>query len=300
MKRIAVLGAESFLARNFIQYSIENNLEYEFELYGHTPNNIYPNLRYTLIDFGDIEDLKRIDLSADAIMVFIGRTGTTIGFKDYRSFIEVNEIMLLNILKAYVDLKSTARIIYPSSRLLFKSNEKEMINENSPKETKSIYAVTKLAAEEYLRIYNETFGVNSVIIRICTPIGSLLKDYGSYGTFEIFKNQALKNGKITIFGDGAQRKTFTFMRDICKAFSLLIDKNKLKHNDYNLGGQNLTLLNIAKCIAKEYNVPIEYVEWPKIDKKVDGGTVIFDSSRFDLEFDFSYSMFEFDSVEGKI
>lgn len=288
MKRISIIGSGSFLARNFITFCIAQKKDYTFELYDYVDRNDFPQFTSKTIDFNDKESVKQIDFDVDAVMIFIGKTGTINGFEIYKQFIDVNEVMLLNLLRAYKEASSNALIIYPSSRLIYKSNEKEKIAENAPKECKSVYAVTKLAAERYLHLYKEVYGVKYVILRICTPIGSLLDDFGNYGTFEIFKNQALEKKLITIFGDGKQKKTFTSMKDICKAFSLIIDKGYTNFYDYNLGGQELQLINIAESIAKEYNVDVNHVEWPDIYQKVDGGSVVFDSTRFDSEFLMEY------------
>ena len=43
-----------------------------------------------------------------------------------------------------------------------------------------------------------------------------------------------------------------------------------------------------KNIADRSKVPVEIVEWPELYYKVDGGTVVFDSSRFDKEFGMEY------------
>lgn len=290
MKHIAIIGSGSFLARNFITYCLNNGTDYKFDLYNQTKRNGFKEIPVNGIDFGDINSVRTINFNVDAIMVFIGKTGTINGFDDYQQFIEVNEIMLLNILKAYAENNSKALIIYPSTRLIFRSNEMQGITEESERECKSIYAVTKYAAEEYLKLYKIIYGLSYVILRICTPIGSLLNDFGNYGTFEIFKNQALEKGEITVFGDGKQKKTFTSIVDICKAFKLIIDKGQTDFADYNLGGQDLQLIDIAQSIADEYNAQVKHVDWPSIYKKVDGGSVVFNSSRFDKEFLMKYEM----------
>lgn len=290
MKHIAIIGAGSFLARNFITYCIEHKNDYTFELYDYITRDDFPQYPSKIIDFNNIDSVKLINFDVDAVMIFIGKTGTINGFDIYKQFIEVNEIMLLNILCAYKEANSHALIIYPSSRLIFKGDEVEKVKEDSPKECKSIYAITKLAAENYLQLYKEAFSLNYVILRICTPIGTLLNDFGNYGTFEIFKNQALTKNVITVFGDGSQKKTFTSMKDICKAFSLIVDKGFTQFTNYNLGGQELQLIDIAESIAKEYQVVVKYVDWPGLYKKVDGGSVVFDSTRFDKEFSMTYEM----------
>lgn len=288
MKKIAIIGSNSFLAKNFLKYSIDNKLNYHFELYDYVRENEWPQFEYTKIDFDDIEDIKRINMSVDIIIIFIGKTGTTNGFMEYQSFINVNETILLNILQHYVDSNSTARIIYPSTRLIFKSKEDELINESGEKECKSIYAVTKYAAENYLKIYKDSFGVDYVILRICTPYGSLIKNFGNYGTFEIFNRQATEDHKISVFGDGSQRKTYTSIEDVCRAFTLVSEANVVNRLDYNIGGQELSLKEIANKIANNHNVNVDYVDWPDAYKIVDGGSVVFDSSAFDDEFNMHY------------
>lgn len=290
MKKIAIIGSESFLARNLLFY-IHKNFgpeQYEIKLYDFKEKSQNLNEQYLRIDFSDIGMIRQIDFNVDYIFVFTGKTGTVTGFYEFEQFIRINEVYLLNFLKTYVESNSKARIIYPSTRLIFRECADALISEDDRIELKSVYAVTKYASEQYLKIYKNVYNINYVILRICTPIGTLLPDYGNYGTFEIFKKQAIQQGKIIVYGDGLQRKTFTKMEDICKAF-LLLTKDRLQRNDYNLGGQALTLLDIASAIAKEYDVPIIHMAWPDMDAKVDGGSVVFDSKRFDREFAMEYS-----------
>lgn len=289
LKKIAVIGSESFLARNLMKYiKINYNNLYEIYCYDNyeVSNTGFP---YQKIDLGLKEDIKKINFNVDVIFIFVGRTGTTNGFNEFESFINVNEVYLLNILKHYVDSESKARIIYPGSRLIFKSNEKEKINEESEIELRSIYAINKYAAEAYLNIYKTNFGVQYVVLRICTPYGSLLEDNtGNYGTFDIFTKQIKEKNKITIFGDGNIKKTYTDIKDICQAFVYLINADVIKYHTYNLGGQRLSLNDIAYTIADQSTAKIEHITWPDNAKNVDGGTVIFDSVRFDKEFSMKY------------
>ncbi len=285
---ISIIGSESFLAKNFIKYVENKSDNVRFKLYDYKESSTLSGYEYYQIDFSNNTSVGTIDFSCDAVMVFTGKTGTVAGFEEYEDFITVNEIYFLNILNMYVKNKGTARIIYPSSRLIYKELTDHSIDEDSAISLKSIYAVTKYASERYLEIYRNTFGIDYVVLHICTPFGSLMEEVGNYGTFEIFINQAKTEKQITVFGSGNQRKTFTDMQDICEAFYKLIDCKKPQHQTYNLGGQALSLIKIAEKIATEYNVPIIHKDWPEIYDKVDGGTVVFDSSRFDEEFNFTY------------
>ncbi len=288
MMRIGIIGASSFLAKNFIEYS-RNTHEYEFQLYYHVTPEEHTEYQYEVVNYNDVDDIcKKVDFDADRIMIFIGKTGTVNGFSEYEEFLKVNELYLLNILTAYVKCKSKARIIYPSSRLIYKSSS-ELINENSNVDLRSIYAVTKYASEKYLEIYKQCYEVDYVTLHICTPIGTLLESNGTYGTFKIFEDQAQEKGVIELFGDGLQKKTFTDINDICIAFDKLIRADNTNYNTYNLGGQILTLREICEKIADKHKVKIKNMEWPKLYKEVDGGSVAFDSERFDSEFHMKYS-----------
>lgn len=285
MRKVSIIGSKSFLAKNLIQYLGEYPDQYELYLYDWDESDCSDN--YTKIDFSQLEDVRRIRYDVDAVFVFIGRSGGVQGFDDYPSFIEVNEVFFLNILTCCCEQAARPRIIYPGTRLIYKESEYP-IPEDSQLNPRSVYAVTKIACENYLRIYKDTYGLDYVILRICTPYGTLVESKGNYGTFEIFWNQALNEKRITVFGDGNQRKTYTQMVDICEAFKRLIDAEIIRHESYNLGGQDLTINEVVKIIAQESNSDIIHIPWPELYKASDGGTVVFDSSRFDKEFGMTY------------
>lgn len=285
MRKVSIIGSNSFLAKNLIQYLSDYPDQYELYLYDWNECDCSPN--YTRIDFSRLEDVRRIRYDVDAMFVFIGRTGGVQGFDEYRSFIEVNEVYFLNILKCCCEQAARPRIIYPGTRLIYRESE-DLISEDSQLNPRSIYAATKLSCENYLKIYKDTYGLDYVILRICTPYGTLVESKGSYGTFEVFWNQALKEKRMTVFGDGNQRKTYTQMADICEAFKRLMDADTIEFESYNLGGQALTINDVVEVIARESNADIVHIPWPKLHKVSDGGTVVFDSSRFDNEFGMTY------------
>lgn len=285
MKKISIIGANSFIAQNLIEYLGKFQEDYDLFLYDRPQENDSHN--YEQINFSNIDEVRKIKFDVDCVMIFLGRTGGVQGFDEYDSFINVNEIYFLNILKCYCEQEYRPRIIYPGTRLIYKESE-ELINEESELKPKSIYAVTKLVCENYFRIYKDIYGLDYVVLRICTPYGTLIDNKGNYGTFEIFWKQAVSNKKITVFGDGKQKKTYTQMSDICEAFKVLINAEKLKYEIYNLGGQPLSMNDVADVIAQEANVEIEHIPWPDIYRATDGGSVVFDSKRFDSEFGMKY------------
>lgn len=287
-KRITIIGANSYLARNFIRYLEEvSDRKDTIKLYDwqDSHNDGYDN--YYSIDLSSKEELSNIDMDVDLIYIFTGITGTKTGFTDYKMFIEVNEVYLLNILTEYVVKKSTAKIIYPSSRLVYKSSA-EGVNEDSEKEFNSVYAITKFASENYLKMYNKVYGINYSIFRICVPFGTMLENCGSYGTFEFFTAQAKKDGVITVYGDGSLKRTFIHIKDICRILLNGGEHELCTNNIFNMGGYGMSLLDIAEIIADKYNAKIKLIDWPEMDNKLEVGDVVFDSKKLDAILNIRY------------
>lgn len=281
--KLTIIGANSFLARNFIHYLINvkkfnvNNIY----LYDIQDNFIDNSEHYEKINLLETKSMEIINLDVTAVYFFSGITGTVKGFENYKLFIDINNTALLNFLELHKNSKYNPIIIYPSSRLIYKENKEIPVKEIAPVELKSIYAITKFAAEEYLKLYANCFGINYCVLRVCTPFGSLINSDGHYGTFKFFVEQASNNGVITIYGDGHERKTYTHVFDICTILSETYGNKKMYNETFNIGGDIKSLLEIAQIIATEHGAIIKHIDWPEIDKKVDGGTVMFNSSKLD-------------------
>lgn len=290
MQKITIIGANSFLAKNFYQFVFKSEIEMEIYLYD-IQDSFYINtcFEYKQIDFSDENELEVINYTVDAIYIFLGLTGTVKSLSDYKQYIHVNEEILLNILESYRKSRSKAKLIYPSTRLIYKGNTGKKVRECDTLEFKSVYSVTKFSAEKYIEMYHKLYDMPYCILRICTPFGSLLSEYGDYGTIGFFVRQAEKGDSIRVYGDGSVKKTYTHVKDICWILCECIYNSQLVNDTFNIGGVDKSLQEIGEMIALKYNVQVDNVEWPEIDKKIDGGSVIFDSKKIDDIISYNYS-----------
>lgn len=272
MKKIAIIGANSFIARNFI-YSLKKS-KYDINLYDYQEQQLDGLNNYMSINIMDLSSLEKIDYNVDAIYLFVGKTGTLEGFNNYNLFIDLNEIALLNILNKYVQKKSKAKIIFPSTRLVYKGSEKP-IYENSPKEFKTIYAINKFACEMYLKQFNLMYNVQYAILRICVPYGTLIPNVYSYGTAEFMINNAKNKRMISLYGDGKIYRTLTFIGDLCYVLEQVGLNKKCINDVYNVGGEKISLLEMAEYISDIYKSEIKFVDWPRDSKLIETGSTSF-------------------------
>lgn len=267
MKKIAIIGANSSLAKSFILY-LDKKQEVELKLYDIQPSDSWMGRQYQRINFMIPESLDLIDYDCDLMYIFSGLTGTVRGFDNYADYIDINEKGLVSLLNCAAQKQTGCRIIYPSSRLVYKSIGKQL-SEESELECRSIYAVNKMAAEQYIRAYGNVFGLTFTIFRIAIPFGTVGEEEARYGIVSVLKEQAEKRGIITLYGGGEGLRTFTHIEDICDALYRGGSHEKTKNGIFNIGGYTCSLKELAERIAVRYRAEIQTVPWPELYGKVE-------------------------------
>lgn len=280
MKSVTIIGANSYIARNLIQSIADSDAQIKMYLYDREETHKDRHSGYAPIDIMSSDSMEAVRYDVDAVILFTGRTGTYVGFDEPESFIKVNELGLLNVLNAMRKADSTAKLVFPSTRLVYKGKD-EILSEDAEKEMKTVYAVNKFACEQYLKMYHEVFGIHYCIFRICVPYGSLLKGVSSYGTAEFFIGKAAAGENISLYGDGEVRRTLTYIGDLCRTIAEGSFSDGCMDDVYNIGGEDYSLKEMALATAERYNVDVEYTPWPESALKIESGSTVFDSSKLD-------------------
>ena len=280
MKSVTIIGANSYIARNLIQ-SIKNNaLDIDLYLYDRESGHKDGWGGYAPVNIMDEESVLQVRFDVDAVILFAGKTGTYAGFDEPDTFIEVNELGLLNVLNAMRKEKSKAKLVFPSTRLVYRGSD-EALREDAAKEFKTVYAVNKFACEQYLKMYSDVFGLKYCVFRICVPYGSLLEGVSSYGTAEFFIGKAQAGENISLYGNGEVRRTLTYIDDLCRTILAGALSDKCTNDVYNVGGESYSLRDMAYEVAHRYGVNVEYTPWPDKALKIESGSTVFDSSKLD-------------------
>ena len=280
MKKVAVIGANGYIARNLIYVLKSEYSEIDLKLYGKEAENIDGYDNYVSVDMIDKDSVRKIDLSCDIIFMMVGRTGSANGFDEFDSFLDINERSLLNLLSEYRRQNSKARIVFPSTRLVYKG-KKGAQKEDAQKEFKTIYAINKFACEQYLEQFRRVFDVQYTIFRICIPYGTLIAGASSYGTAEFMLSKASKGENITLYGDGSVRRTLTYMGDLCRTLIEGASADKCANDVFNIGGEDYSLKEMAELVAQKYGVGIDYIEWPEVALKIESQDTVFDSAKLE-------------------
>ena len=207
--KTAIIGANGYIGKHLEFYLKRMGLDPAcYDIQDDSREN------YKQVDITDKESVKNIDINVDYIYMFAGLTGTYAGFDKYETYVSINEIGLLNLLDAIRNSEKKPKIVFPSTRLIYKGVDKPL-KEEDEKETKTLYAINKLACESILYAYNKSFDIPYTIFRICIPYGNMLSTDYSFGTIGFFIKQAKAGKDITLYGGGDTKRTFTHMEDLC-------------------------------------------------------------------------------------
>lgn len=285
-KKAIVFGSNGYIGRHLLKELISQ--EFDVEAYDISEPHMNLGCNFTKIDLLNKKGLNSISWDVEFVFLFAGLTGTDVGFDKYTDFINTNEIALLNVLNSIKDSNFSPRLIFPSTRLVYEGSDKPL-KEDSPKKPKTIYAMNKIACENYIDIYKKVFDLPYTIFRICVPYGNTIGDNYSYGTIGSQLDSLKNTNSIPIYGDGSLKRTFTHVDDIINQIMLTIKVKESKNNIFNIGGESFSLLDVASMLIDRFGGEINHKVWPQKALKIESGSTTFDSSKLQSILDYKLS-----------
>ena len=112
------------------------------------------------------------------------------------------------------------------------------------------YAASKIIDEFLAKAYYKERKLPVVVVRLFNTIGP--RQTGQYGmVVPRFVRQALQGEPITVYGDGSQRRSFTWVGDVVEAMVKLVQHPKAYGEVFNIGHtKDISILELAKLVKK--------------------------------------------------
>jgi UDP-glucose 4-epimerase len=155
----------------------------------------------------------------------------------------VNDIGTINVLEA-ARKKNVRRVVLASSCAVYGDDARLPKKETMTPKPASPYAVHKLSAEHYARVYADLFGLETVSLRFFNVFGPRQDPSSPYsGVISIFMTKAATNQVPVIYGDGNQSRDFIYVKDVVKGNLLAAGTDNLAENVLNLGTGSYVLIN---------------------------------------------------------
>ena len=207
------------------------------------------NFQFVNNNLSDEDSLNELN-NFDIVYHMGARAGVRQSFKDPLSYIKDNTIATTNVANFCKDNNIQKMILASTSSIYGNSGDKEMVEDLDEKiNPPSIYASTKLSGETLAKTILSSHDTNLMITRFFTV-------YGPYGRPDMsilrFIHWIMENKEVIIFGDGEQRRSFTYVDDVVKL--LLKVQNCDNSETFNVGNNKTSSLNeVIKIIEKFSN-----------------------------------------------
>ena len=167
----------------------------------------------------------------------------------------VNFIGTCNVLQA-ARVHKVKRVLYSSTSSGYGLKNEIPLQEDMERDCLNPYAVTKVAAEDLVKMYYTLWGLETVTFRYFNIYGDREPTKGAYApVVGLFLIQLKHKKPLTVVGDGGQRRDFTNVQDVVQANMLAMDSDKkeILGEIFNIGtGTNHSVLELAKMISDNY------------------------------------------------
>jgi len=174
---------------------------------------------------------------------------------------KVNVEGTLNVLMACRE-NAVKRIVFASSSSIFGNPRYIPIDEDCPTNPNSPYGATKLAGEQYCRVFHEVYGLGVVCLRYFSVYGP--RGRPDQVIYSLVSN-IMRGESPIIYGDGSQRRDFTYVSDIVEATILAAETESIDGEIFNIGfGQDFTIRELYNAIIStfrnELDISPRYIE----------------------------------------
>ncbi len=293
-KNILITGGLGFLGSNLAIRLSELGakvtiLDCLLKIHGGNLFNIQPVRKEINFVRGDIRNaalVNKLIKGQDFLFNIAAQTSHTDSMEQPFLDGDINSKGQLNLLEACRRLNPSIRAVYCSSRAIYGSSPKKLIDEGTAPNPLDVYSVHKLAGEHYHKIYNKVHGIKTLILRVANGYGPRAQMKApSFGILNWFIRLALDNMEIKIFGDGKQMRDYVYVVDIVQSFLQAGASEHFNGDIYNVGsGRGVSLVNIVReIVTTAGRGKIVYVSWPDTNKKIDVGDFVADVSKIKSE-----------------
>jgi len=216
---VLVTGGAGFIGSHLVERLIEqgHSVVVLDNLVTGLRENVHHSARFIEGDIIDSEAVARAMNGVEIIFHEAAYRSVTQSIDDPLSTDRANVEGTLTVLKQAAG-RGVRRVIYASSSSVYGGTAPVPTPEDASLSPRSPYAVTKLIAEQYLRVFAEIFGLQTIALRYFNVYGPRQRSDSPYAAVIPRFVQCLSvGGRPTVHGDGHQSRDFTFVSDVVDA-----------------------------------------------------------------------------------
>lgn len=218
--RVLVTGGAGFIGSNLVDALVHDGHEVTVldDLSTGYVDNVHAAARLIV---SDVADPEAVVAAVDGVEVVFHLAAARAVLRSVEAPLEsdrANTHGTLTVLEA-ARRGGVRRVVSTSSSSIYGGAAVTPTPESAPPLPRSPYAVSKLAAEHYARVYWELHGLETVSLRLFNVFGRRQRPDSQYAAVIPLFIDALRSGRSPeVHGDGLQSRDFTYVDDVVAGF----------------------------------------------------------------------------------
>lgn len=235
---------------------------------------IKDKVKVNINDVRDEVNMRKLVRNQKIMFNLAGQVSHIDSMEDPFTDLDINAKSQLSILEVCRKCNTDIKIVYASTRQIYGKPLYLPVDERHPLQPTDVNGINKIAGEHYHLLYNNIYGINTVVLRLTNTYGPrLLVKHNRQGFLGWFIHLLLDKKEITIFGNGQQLRDLNYIDDVVDALLLCGVETKAVGRAMNLGDHvHISILDIVKTMIKiNGGGKYKLVPFPKEMKKIDIG-----------------------------
>lgn len=233
------------------------------------PNVLSPDVLFTRGDVNDRPKLWTLLQDVDCVYHLAARVSVPESVLYPREYNATNVGGTVSLMEAMRDV-GVRRVVFISSGAVYGDQQAQPLQESTSPAPRSPYAVSKLAAEYYVRTIGDLWGIDTVSLRVFNA-------YGPGQHFPVshppvipnFLRQAIRGGTIVIHGDGSQTRDYVYVDDVVAAMIAASTAPNIDNRVINIGsGTETTIRELIRMVIAVTGANPEVIVNPRTDPGV--------------------------------
>jgi nucleoside-diphosphate-sugar epimerase len=266
---VLVTGGAGFIGSHLVDGLLRDG-RYKVRVLDNFVTGLRENLSHCLSDIelveGDVRELETVDIAVEGVDCILHEAALPSVSRSVRAPITSNDVNVggtLNLLSAG-RRAGVKRFILASSSSVYGDGHELPKTEKMTPRPMSPYAVSKLAAEHYCRVFGDLYGIETIALRYFNVFGPRQDPRSQYsGVISKFITDTLTGQAYTVHGDGNQSRDFTFVDNVVAANLAAVECGRPSGDPINVAcGERRTLLDVIDVLREisGTNNPISRVE----------------------------------------
>ncbi len=233
------------------------------------PKSLSSGVLFTRGDVNDRPKLWTLLQDVDCVYHLAARVSVPESVLYPREYNATNVGGTVSLMEAMRDV-GVRRVVLISSGAVYGDQQRQPLPETAVPDPRSPYAVSKLAAEYYVRTIGKLWGIETVCLRVFNTYGPGQRLPPSHPpVIPNFLHQAVRNGTLVVHGDGTQSRDYVFVDDVIRAMVAAATTPEVDRRLINVGsGTETVVREVVQRVLEITGSSAEVVYNPRTDPGV--------------------------------